>query len=383
MRGALSTLFAWSCWLGEAVLQILASLFLTSVVNQQSANGDEVASDAGGGARSRDRKCCLAGLSRGPQDFRRCPNRVLCKRKCHMNREDQNPSFESTLSLSISVKKRRITRRTEWRFWLPSPLDLVGDKLLLSMSDELINDIGVPKEEPLFHLGHGGRDFELEAAEVRLLNIHRSMTPRPRGDAGRFEGKTRRCSVGPVTPPPKDLGICSALAIDSGLHPPISSWANPGGDFILQRNNFNLISSVLIDGYQCVPAKRRNASEEPIQSRSTSPIRTLSLPLNSPLRMGFSQGRGPLFIPIPAGRSAISIQLLRRPGEPTATRARYFAPPTRSCSGILHLLIDRVSPLSLLDTAPAQPPVVHPCPLPPFVGYALVNEVLGGCFLCF
>ncbi|CAL1360417.1 unnamed protein product [Linum trigynum] len=152
MRGALSSLLEWPCWLGGWLLEILSSLFLLSLKNQKGDRcrhaGDFLFDETGHGSETnRDTRWMNSRkpmFNRCPHREGCCPKRVLCKRKRALLREDLNPSSETYLSKTSPAKKCRIVRLHEWRFWLPSTSDLVGDQSLLSKTDEFINVVSSP-----------------------------------------------------------------------------------------------------------------------------------------------------------------------------------------------------------------------------------------------
>ncbi|CAL1396272.1 unnamed protein product [Linum trigynum] len=299
MRGALSSLLEWPSRLGGWLLTIISNLFLTSLLNQKSNRYNH----------AEDR--LFIGPDCGFMDC--CPKRVLGKRKRGWLCEDDNPASEFMLSRSSSAKRRRSVRLQEWRFWLPSTSDLVGDESLLSRADGFTDDIDDPNWRDHAQVGLVDRDFDKEAVEVRSLVIKRQWRSFLAGAAERSIGDPPCLSTWAGSSQSRELGNNCVLENVSELHSPSISG--------------------LLGGFQGIPAQRGKSDLFPTLIENPNPIYLPTLIQNTPLKLGFYRGLGPLYIPSPPGRARLPIHQPRRPGKPATVGTLALVPSLWSCSG--------------------------------------------------
>ncbi|CAL1395374.1 unnamed protein product [Linum trigynum] len=362
MRGALPSLLAWSCWLGNWLLEIFSSFFLISLVNQNAGKaqrGHDL--DRGNGSENgtRWKMGSVPRLHCDPNQMGCNLKRVLKKRKQVLSREMQDFSIENDPSISISVKKRRLVQFHEWRFCLPSS-DLVGEEPLLSRTDEINVESSDLGERANARVGLGDRDFVAEAASMRGLVINRRRRCAPVVAAGGSADAPPCLATRdlPPPPPPQSENLGKQLAISPGMDFPAFSG--------------------LFGGSTRITAQRKDSSEDTLLVGNFTPIRTLTIP-NMYLQLGFSGGRGPLslFILRPNGRWTVSTQKSRRPGEIASTETLSIFAPLRSSSGMWRVWNPQSIPVSFRATPFKHTPVIHPCPKPAVHGKLLTDEVLG------
>ncbi|CAI0376596.1 unnamed protein product [Linum tenue] len=339
MRDALASLLESLRWLGGLVLTFFSSLFLFSWKNQRGGciwltQVLLVDSVRGHGKTRQVRRRCgrqpmvpisLYGVGR-------CPARLKRKRSRPWH-EDRGPSHVHVgfhVNPNPAKKSRHVWLR-EWRFRLPSSVDLVGEISLLSTAEWCsnipaskdlvgVNSLLAMVREPLIDInnngkrrdvqvGEGGRDFAAEAAEIRTLRITQpfSSPTRPAGElAGTPIGKGKRG----VSPQPRIIGICRDWANQLGLDFPRISEILDWGRYISSQRDY--------------PSRAASFLYIPNPSQTPTPNCTVTL------RSGLQWDLGDLFIILSQTPISSSYRLC---GRPATIEAPVLWPSLRTCSG--------------------------------------------------
>ncbi|CAI0424464.1 unnamed protein product [Linum tenue] len=304
MRGALSSLLEWPRWLGSCLLKFLSAIFLLSLQNQSKlrsgASGDLLLSDTGNGN--------VRYWTRFPTRTRR----ALCKRKRVQECDEPNSSSVLTLSNPRPVQKRRIVRCYEWRFWLPSSLDLVGDSSMLSVIDDFKKDVSIPAGKAVDIFDQGDRDFVAEAMEVRNLKIprsrRRSPVPSARKSTVEFPGR----AAGDAPPKFWGLGIDGYWTRSSDFVPPVSAGLGVC--------------------YQYIPSLRYILYRDPNLTGNSIPTRPPSLPIPVNPNQESKGGLGTLFKHLSPRLLDTTICQTRNREKPAAVGSSSFFPSLENCS---------------------------------------------------
>ncbi|CAL1383714.1 unnamed protein product [Linum trigynum] len=328
----------------------MSSLFLLCLKNQNGGRhrraGDLRLGETGQGDEtvgSGRRQCYRSPvMARTPLREGCCPSKVLCKRKRARFCEDFTSSFDMILSHSSPAKKCRCVRLCEWRFVLPSSVDLVGEESLLSTIDGFSNGLNISLGRADDQVGSRGRDFVEEAAEVRKLVLLRPRHPPPAVAADRSADKILGGSAWITSPQIRDVGT-------NDQRPSCSDLISP-------------VFSGLLGCCWYICFQRDKQHRESTHAESPNPI---SSPNHTPtvtLRRGFKGGLGPLFIPSSLGLPSSAKHHFQCRGETAEVGASGLLLSLGNCSGIWELFYEPSLTHSFIAAMVIQSPVMQPRP---------------------